>query len=127
MKKNQVVVSWFEIVVENLEKSKIFYENIFQVKLESLDNSSGIKMYIFPGYKGKHHGAMGALISGKNLKSGNNSVTIYFECLNLEEELSRVKKNGGKVLIPKTGVGEHGFIAHFLDLEGNKIGLQSIM
>lgn len=34
--------------------------------------------------------------------------------------LSRVEKAGGKILLPKTSIGPHGFMAHFIDTEGNK-------
>jgi predicted enzyme related to lactoylglutathione lyase len=38
--------------------------------------------------------------------------------------LIRSKKNGGKILVPKTAhADESGFFALFLDTEGNKLGL----
>ena len=36
-----------------------------------------------------------------------------------------VQAAGGKVLMPKTPIGQHGAIAHVLDSEGNRIGLHS--
>lgn len=32
-------VGWFEIVVQDIERAKNFYENVFQIKLERLNNS----------------------------------------------------------------------------------------
>jgi predicted enzyme related to lactoylglutathione lyase len=35
-------------------------------------------------------------------------------------------KGGGKIIIPKMAIGEYGFIGHFEDTEGNRIGLHSM-
>jgi predicted enzyme related to lactoylglutathione lyase len=41
--------------------------------------------------------------------------------------LAKVVKNGGKALMPKTSIGEWGFIANFEDSEGNRIALHSMV
>ena len=33
---------------------------------------------------------------------------------------------GGKVAMPKTSIGEHGYVGVFIDSEGNKVGLHSM-
>ena len=43
----------------------------------------------------------------------------------IEGTLHKVNANGGKTLMPKTGIGEHGYIAHFQDCEGNRVALHS--
>ena len=41
--------------------------------------------------------------------------------------LARVEPAGGSIVVPKTEIGNgFGFFAHFLDTEGNKIGLHSM-
>jgi uncharacterized protein len=41
--------------------------------------------------------------------------------------LARVVPAGGSVLVPKTEIGnDFGFFAHFVDTEGNKLGLHSM-
>jgi len=45
----------------------------------------------------------------------------------LSVPLGRVESAGGKVILPKTGIGENrGFIALFIDTEGNKVGFHSV-
>ncbi len=45
----------------------------------------------------------------------------------LSEPLSRVEGAGGKVLVPKTNIGEGmGYYALFIDSEGNRVGLHSM-
>jgi len=41
--------------------------------------------------------------------------------------LARVAQAGGQVVVPKTEIGsDFGFFAHFVDTEGNKVGLHSM-
>lgn len=40
--------------------------------------------------------------------------------------LSKVEAAGGRILLPKTAIGANGFMAHFTDTEGNKVGLHSM-
>jgi len=50
---------------------------------------------------------------------------IGLECTigvkNIEEIVDRVKKNGGQVLMQKTAIPHVGWVAKFLDTEGNLI------
>jgi predicted enzyme related to lactoylglutathione lyase len=52
--------------------------------------------------------------------------TVYLTCNDVAETLTKLEKLGGKTLVPKTSIGEHGFIGHFVDTEGNKVGLHSV-
>jgi len=40
--------------------------------------------------------------------------------------LSRVEQAGGKIIVPKTSIGENGFMAHFIDTEGNRVAFHSM-
>ena len=51
---------------------------------------------------------------------------VYFSVTDIEGTLDKVNANGGKRLMPKTGIGEHGYIAHFQDCEGNRVALHSM-
>lgn len=44
----------------------------------------------------------------------------------LERILNKIEAAGGKILVPKTEISpEYGFMAVFIDCEGNRIGLHS--
>ena len=59
-------------------------------------------------------------------KPGTDGVTVYLNGgADLAVPLSRVEQAGGKVAQPKTAIGAHGFIAYFIDTEGNRIGIHS--
>ena len=41
-------------------------------------------------------------------------------------ESSKVESAGGKLILPKTSIGEFGFIAQAIDTEGNRHGYMSV-
>ena len=54
------------------------------------------------------------------------SLLLYFNCSGrLDDAISMVEPNGGKVVQPKHQIGPHGFRAIVLDSEGNRVALHS--
>lgn len=115
---------WFEIYVQNLDRAKAFYESVFQIKLQLLNNP-GLELWAFPMEMGKW-GAGGALVKMEGVSSGGNSTIIYFSCEDCAVEQARIIANGGNILREKWSIGEYGFIALGVDSEGNTIGLHSL-
>jgi Predicted enzyme related to lactoylglutathione lyase len=127
MKKNNPV-NWFEIYVNDMQRAQQFYETVFQVKLTELPNVSNhddMQYLTFPSSL-ESFGTSGALVKVKEVKAGGNSIIIYFHCEDCAVEESRVEAAGGKILRPKTAIGEYGFVSLIYDTEGNMIGLQSM-
>lgn len=125
MKTNTVV--WFEIYVDNMERASKFYEQVLDLKLESLPSPTGdtMQMKTFPGDM-EHYGANGALVQMDGFKAGASSTIVYFNSKDCTTEENRVKKAGGKIMKPKMSIGEYGFISLFSDTEGNMIGVHSM-
>ena len=115
---------WFEIYVQDLDRAKAFYESVFQLRLERLNNPE-IELWAFPMEMGKW-GAGGALVKMEGVASGGNSTIIYFSCEDCAVEQGRIIAAGGKILREKWAIGEYGFIALAVDSEGNTIGLHSL-
>ena len=130
---NRNVVNWFEIPTKNLARARRFYEAIFKITQQELRTSQpDMEMVIFPGGAGSA-GAAGALIHSKHITPGKQGTVVYFRCHSLSEELACIQaykdeQDGTQttVLMPKTAIGEDGFIAHFVDTEGNRVGLHSM-
>ena len=126
---NRNVVNWFEIPTKDLARAQRFYEDIFKITLQKVSSSqSDKKMVIFPG-GAESAGAAGALVQDSHIAPSNNGTVVYFRCHDLSDELKEIKAyKEGKVavLMPKTSIGRDGFIAHFSDTEGNRIGLHSM-
>ncbi len=123
--KNMNPVSWFEIPTEDLAKAKKFYETVFQITLTDAESTSSIQMALFPGDQ-KHFGATGALVFDEKTAPCNKGTIVFFTCEDINKTLGSVAAQGGKLDLPKTPIGEWGYIAKCIDTEGNKIGLYSM-
>lgn len=120
---NKNVVGWFEIPVKDMERAKKFYSSVFQLELTEFP-MPGIRMAMFP-FSHELPGSPGSLVQGVNFEPSEKGTIIYFSSEDVSHELGRVEAAGGKILLPKTSIGEYGFIGHIIDTEGNKIGLHS--
>ena len=119
------VINWFEIPVTDFDRANKFYSELMGVESLETNEMGGMKMGFLPM---EDKGAVGGGISlAEGHTPSPNGVLIY---LNGGEDLSghlaRVEPAGGKVVLPKTKItDEIGFMAFFIDSEGNKIGLHS--
>ena len=120
------VVGWIEIPVADMERAISFYEAILDLKLER-HQMGELDMAWFPF--GDLPGAMGSLVYHREFyKPSTDGVLIYFTCPSgdLKNELAKIEPSGGKILVPKTLITEDvGYMAVFVDTEGNRIALHS--
>lgn len=114
-------LNWFEIPATDMARATRFYEQIFQVTLETGPaGGEGYLMTMFP----EGGGVNGALVSGEGYVPSASGALVYLNCNpSLDAVLGRVEAAGGQIIVPKTDIGENGFFAFALDTEGNKIGL----
>jgi predicted enzyme related to lactoylglutathione lyase len=117
-------VHWFEIPVNDIMRAKDFYEFVFECKLD-LHEVKMMKMATFP-MNNNSIGSGGALVHAKGYQPHHSGTTVYFSVADIDYVLKRVQEKNGKVLIPKTSIGQYGYIAHFEDSEGNQIALHSM-
>jgi predicted enzyme related to lactoylglutathione lyase len=122
------VVGWFEIPVTDMDRAIKFYETVFGFKL-SRNKMDALDMAWFPMAPGDAGGSMGSLVFNKEYyKPTADGVLIYFTAHSgdLSNELSRVEKAGGKIVIPRRLIApDIGYMAVFIDTEGNRIALHS--
>ncbi len=118
------IANWFEIPVKNLDRAINFYEKVFDVKL-SPEEMGGMKMALFP-FTQDAPGAAGSLIKGESYEPSHAGTVVYFTVEDIPETLRRINANGGKTLMPKTAIGQYGFIAQYEDTEGNRLALHSM-
>ena len=117
-------VNWFEIPVNDLDRAKSFYEKVLDVTLSRQDMGP-MQMGWFPTEE-NGAGATGTLIKGEGYTPSHDGTMVYFHVSDIEATLAKIESNGGKSLFPKTSIGEHGFIAHFEDTEGNRVSLHAV-
>ncbi|MBP8240087.1 MAG: VOC family protein, partial [Saprospiraceae bacterium] len=125
MQPNHNVVGWFEIPVTNMDRAIAFYEAVMGYSLER-QQMGPIDMAWFP-YHQTETGSAGSLVCYEEMYTPvANGTLVYFTAFSgdLDNELARVEPAGGKVLSPKTLIAEgFGYMAVFLDTEGNKVAL----
>ncbi|MDA7502257.1 VOC family protein [Chitinophagales bacterium] len=121
MTKKYNPVVYFEIPVNDIDRSIKFYKSVFNFDFEKevIDHN---EMALFP-FMDKNSGISGALAKGEIYKPTNDGVVIYFNTENIDKTLKTVIESGGKILHPKTSNGDLGLVAEFEDPEGNRIAL----
>lgn len=126
MDKTTNSINWFEIPVANLSRAKKFYEAIFSLTLVDMDAMPGMKMAGFP-YDFGSGKVTGALVESEMYKPSMDGVVIYMNAdPDIQRIIDRIEKAGGKVIMPRTQITpEYGYMAFFIDTEGNKIGLHA--
>jgi len=117
--------NWFEIPVVDFEKSVDFYTKLMGADFYQMPMGDA-QMAFFPMEDQKAVG--GALVKHPMYKTSVDGTRVYLNGgADLQEYLDGVVPAGGEVVIPKTLISEeHGYFAHFKDVEGNIVGLHSM-
>ena len=114
--------TWFEIPATDLARAKKFYDALFGVDIQILD-FGGFKMGMFP------QGEVGAALCQHESyqPSETHGPLIYLNGNpDLQAVLDRVEPAGGRVIRAKTQISpEYGYMAVFIDTEGNRLALHS--
>lgn len=119
------IINWFEISVSDMARAKKFYETVFSIEMHQME-MMGMQMAFFPmeNMNGK---VSGALVQGPMHKPSMDGAKIYFNGNpDLSVALGKIEAAGGKITMPKTKINdETGYMAFFIDTEGNGVALHS--
>lgn len=122
--KKAVTVGWFEIPTSDMERAIDFYETVFDCTLDR-NKMGDFDMAWFP-WNDEMKGAGGSLVHHEMYTPSQEGTLVYFSSEDIDTELDRVEDAGGSVLRGKTEISpDIGFMAFFLDTEGNRIALHS--
>ncbi|HEY4328018.1 MAG TPA: VOC family protein [Mucilaginibacter sp.] len=118
-------LNWFEISVNDIGRAKKFYEEVFGGTME-VQEMMGMKMAYFPidMMSGK---VGGGLVESPYHKPSADGVKVYLNANpDMEAILAKIEGAGGQVMMPKTKISDEiGYMAGFVDSEGNHIALHS--
>jgi len=118
-------INWFEIPVADFARAKTFYETLLNIQIHEMPHPT-MKYGVLPADM-QNGGIGGGIVQAEGYEPSDKGTLVY---LNGGDDLSiplaRVEEAGGKILMPKTSIGQNGFMAQFLDTEGNKVALHSI-
>lgn len=115
------VLNWFDIPVTDMDRAVAFYSGVLGIEMHR-GAMGGALMAFFP-----HDGVGGCLVQCQDHTPSAAGTLIYLNAgADLDVPLARVQPLGGKVLMPKCKItDEIGFMAVFLDTEGNRVGFHS--
>ena len=117
-------LNWFEIPAIDFSRAKTFYEKVLDIAIEPMAMGP-----VTMGMLSSDPNAVGgAIVHGDGGSPSQNGTLVYLNGGDdLAPVLARVVEAGGSIVVPKTEIGnDFGFFAHFLDTEGNKVGLHSM-
>lgn len=125
MNANVNALNWFEISVTDIARAKKFYESIFGIQMHQ-EEMMGMQMAYFP-YEDMNGKVAGALVQSENHKPSMDGAKIYLNGNpDLDNALSKVEAAGGQIIMPKTFIADNvGYMAFFIDSEGNNVALHS--
>lgn len=120
----QTKINWFEIPSTDFTRAVKFYEAIFDTKLK-VEQFGGDPMAVFADKDG---GSVGCVIDGGQHQPNENGPLLYLDATpGLDNVLERIESAGGRILLKKTALPqEMGYIAQFVDTEGNRLALHAM-
>lgn len=108
-------ICWFEIGTKDLDKSKKFYEAVFDWDLKKDEHFPDMEM-IETGER-----PQGAIFKGP--PEMPLAVNVYFQVDSVDETIGKVTGAGGSIIMPKTEIPMVGWFAVFLDTEGVAVSI----
>lgn len=117
-------ISWFEIRVTDFNRAKVFYEAVLGRPIQTMTMGPSTMGFL----SSSPEGIGGAIVHGDGTAPSQSGTLVYLNGGDdLAVMLARVQPAGGTVTVPKTDMGSgFGFFAHFIDTEGNRVGLHSM-
>lgn len=120
----QTKINWFEIPSIDFSRATKFYETVFDTQLK-VEQTGPVKMSIFTDPSGE---SCGCVAHSEHYLPGANGTVIYLDATpSIDKVLARVEPSGGQIQMGKMALPEGlGFIAHFVDTEGNRLALHAL-
>jgi len=118
------LITWVSIPSTDFDRAVNFYSNITGNRLE-VNGEGDQKMATSLGEDDWNDVVGFGVTADSTIKPGASGPRIYIAVKDMDDLLSKVEENGGKILNPKTAMGEMGFWGLIEDSEGNTIGLHS--
>jgi uncharacterized protein len=117
-------INWFEIPVTNFARAQAFYQTVLGIKIDPMPMGPTTMGFLSTD----PNAVSGAIVQSDDFEPAKQGTIVYLNSGDdLAPMLSRVAQAGGSIAVPKTEIGnDFGFFAHFIDTEGNKIGLHSM-
>jgi predicted enzyme related to lactoylglutathione lyase len=115
----------FHIPVNEMDRAKKFYTDIFGWEIEEIEKHKNYQLVTTVATDENdipiEPGAINGALYVRETPEEYPEITI--EVSSIDDYLKKIEEAGGKLVTPKTPVGDFGFYAEVLDTENNTIGL----
>jgi uncharacterized protein len=113
----------FEVPIDDLERAKKFYTELFGWKIEKAPGP--IEFWMISITPDDENSNTTGEIGGHMMKRQDSQQRIgnYVGVASIEDYTSKIEKLGGKVLVPKMTIPGNGYLAVCMDTEGNTFSL----
>ena len=108
-------ITHIDIPVDDLERARRFYQTVIGWTIDEVPGYEGYPMWQAPNQ-----------VSGGGLTAREDGLThprSYIEVDSIDDTLSKVEENGGRVVMAKAPISDTSWLADFEDSEGNQMGL----
>lgn len=117
----------FDIPVDDMQRAKRFYENVFGWKIRPILGSGGNfhAAYTVPVDENDEPQALGAINGGLFQRGTYGLKEMFLEVAvpSIDEYLKKIESEGGQLVKPKGPILDIAFFAIIRDTEGNLVGL----
>ncbi|MAT40563.1 MAG: glyoxalase [Ectothiorhodospiraceae bacterium] len=109
-------INHFEIVADDQERAKKFYNDIFGWEFKEM---MGYHFFESTGHNGEK-GLSGGLGPRQDPQQQSKP---YIDVKDMDSYIAKIEASGGKIIVPKMAVPNMGYMAHFIDCEGNQMAM----
>jgi predicted enzyme related to lactoylglutathione lyase len=121
----QTKINWFEIPAADFSRAVRFYEAVFEKKLR-IEEFGGGQLGVFVNADGE---SFGGVMHGEGFTPGRDGTVIYLDAgPTIDTAIARIKEAGGQIKLDKLALPDSmGYIAQFIDTEGNRLALHGLI
>jgi predicted enzyme related to lactoylglutathione lyase len=109
----------FELPVANANRAKAFYEKVFGWVLEKQVGPWGTYLALHTGEE-TEPGISGAFAERQ---SESDTIVNTIDTSDIDDAIAKVESNGGEITFAKCPISGVGYLAYFVDPEGNQWGM----
>ena len=109
----------FELPVADVDRAKAFYEKVFGWVLEKQIESWDTYLALHTGEE-KEPGISGAFAKRQ---SESDTLVNTIDTGDIDNAITKVEANGGRITFAKCPISGVGYLAYFVDPEGNQWGM----
>ncbi len=114
----------FEIPADDTKRAGKFYSEVFGWQLNPVPNMEYTMVGTTPIGEDGRPKEPGGINGGMTKRGGPvEHIVVTVGVQDIEATLRNIERSGGRIVSPKTPVGDMGFAAYFNDTEGNVVGL----